>query len=157
MLPRLLTVLLVAVLVVPATPAPGAEPPAASVGTSDEAVLRDFKQRLWPQAYANRDAALLDTLLAEEFVAVDPEGQSSTKAEELEYLRTTTVRYESSTYEILRLKVYGDTAVISGRGVTRGTGKNGPFASGYFSTNVFVRRDGRWQAVASHLSGVKPL
>jgi hypothetical protein len=27
----------------------------------------------------------------------------------------------------------------------------------YHSTNFFVRREGRWQAVASHLSGVKPL
>ena len=78
--------------------------------------------------------------------------------EELDYLKTAGhVTYESFDYTIERLRVYGQTALVAGTGRSRGRTKKGTFGTTYHSTNVFVRREGRWQAVASHLSGIKPL
>lgn len=111
----------------------------------------------WGKAYVQRDAALLDRILADDFTVTDAEGVTTTKAEEMADFKSSNVVYESSTYEDAKVRVYGDTAVVAGRGTVKGRGKTAVFHTQYFSTNVFVKRQGRWQAVASHISGVKRL
>lgn len=123
---------------------------------NDEAELRRLKGHDWPEAYRNRDTVLLDRILADEFVVIDADGQASTKQDELAYLKQSShVTYESFDYTIERLQVYGQMALVAGMGRSRGRTAQGAFHTTYQSTNVFVRREGRWQAVASHLSGIK--
>ncbi|MBD0256614.1 MAG: nuclear transport factor 2 family protein [Cytophagales bacterium] len=124
----------------------------------DEAELRRLKGHDWPAAYRNRDTLLLGRILADEFVVVDADGQAATKRDELDYLKKSAhVTYESFDYTIERLRVYGQTALVAGTGRSRGRTEKGTFRTMYHSTNLFVRREGRWQAVASHLSGIKQL
>jgi ketosteroid isomerase-like protein len=57
----------------------------------------------------------------------------------------------------MRVSVYGDTAVVTGLEKMKGTYKG---AFGQFTvcfTNVFVRRDGRWQLVAHQSTEVRSL
>lgn len=57
----------------------------------------------------------------------------------------------------LKVRVLGDVAIVQGvdEEVSSVGGKN---ASGKWSfTDVFARRDGRWVAIASHTSEIKPL
>jgi hypothetical protein len=50
-----------------------------------------------------------------------------------------------------------DNAVIAGTGVVKGApGPDGPHDFTYESSNVMIKRDKRWQAVLSHVSGVEP-
>lgn len=49
----------------------------------------------------------------------------------------------------MQVRVYGDTAVVIGRNTEKGTLKGKPYTYTYRWTDVFVRRDGRWQAVVS--------
>jgi ketosteroid isomerase-like protein len=124
----------------------------------DRAQLRQLKEYDWPEAYRQRDTLLLGRILANEFVVVDADGQSSTKADELQYLKTSDhVTYESFHYTIERLCIYGQTALVAGVGRSKGRTRRGTFHTVYHSTNLFVQREGRWQAVASHLSGIKEL
>ncbi|MCM2269090.1 MAG: nuclear transport factor 2 family protein [Thermoanaerobaculia bacterium] len=123
---------------------------------ADEAELRHLKEVLWPRAYFEQDVALLDALLADEFQMVDAAGNWSTKRDQLERVRTSKPDYDSLRFEIKRLEVFADgTAIVAGEGTIRGVEQNRPYVATYQSTNVLVRRDGRWQAVASHVSGVK--
>ena len=126
--------------------------------SADHARLREIKEVLWPKAYREQDTALLDQILANEFESIDAEGARSTKAEELDYIRKNKPGYDSFRFEIKRLQVFPNrTAIVSGTGhvVTEPKdGKNGSHTE-YQSSNVFVERDGRWQAIASHVSGVK--
>ena len=123
---------------------------------SDETVLREIKEVLWPKAYAEQDVDLLDSLLAEEFQMVDAEGNWSTKTDELAWVRSNPPSYDSLVFEIKRLDIFaGATAIVAGEGVVRGTDDEGPYLMRYQSTNVLIKRDGRWQAVASHVSGIK--
>lgn len=62
----------------------GTAPAHATQTDSAEAELREIKEVLWPRAYREGDAALLDRLLADEFRLIDPNGGWSDKASELE-------------------------------------------------------------------------
>lgn len=133
--------------------------PAAFLGaeaSSDEAALREIKEVLWPRAYAEQDVALLDSLLADEFQMVDAEGNWSTKADELEWVRSNPPSYDSLVFHIKRLDIFENgTAIVAGKGVITGSDEEGPYTVEYQSTNVLIKRDGTWKAVASHVSGVE--
>lgn len=130
---------------------------AAAQGRSeDERALRRLKEVEWPKAYKEQDAALLDRILADEFQMVDADGNRSTKAQELDWVRNNKPGYESLTFKITRLDLFENgTAIVGGTGTIRGRDGKGPSVTEYQSTNVLIKRNGTWRAVASHVSGVK--
>ena len=112
----------------------------------DYETLRHLKTVLWPQAYRTQDVTLLDRLLHDTFEMFDGSGNRSTKADELETVRST--RWEPGTFEyrIERLQIYqGSFAVIAGTGIAE--------TYTYKSSNFLVKEDGVWRAIASHVSG----
>ena len=138
---------------VPAVDTPGSDRDAA-----DKTRLRELKEVLWPRAYREQDTALLGQILADEFESIDAAGARSTKAEELDYVRKNKPSYDSFRFEIRRLQIFENrTAIVSGTGHIESKAKEGKKGSRteYQSSNVFIERDGRWQAIASHISGVK--
>ena len=131
---------------------------AAEPNSKDAAKLREIKEVFWPKAYREGDVALLDKILAEEFEMVDDEGKVSTKREELDYIGKNRPTYRSFQFEITRLQVFENrTAVVSGTGRLEfdATSKEKAHSIQYKSSNIFIERDGRWQAIASHVSGIK--
>ena len=121
----------------------------------DEEALRHIKTVVWPKAYAEQDTVLLGKILAPEFQSIDAQGRWSTKADELEWITHNKLSHDSFVYEIKRLDIVdGHTAIVSGIGKAAGANENGPYRYQYHSTNVLVKREGRWQAVASHVSGI---
>ena len=126
--------------------------------TADEAALRELKEVLWPKAYFEQDTQLLDTILAREFQMVDGDGNWSTKADELSWLGKNKPAYDSLAFSIRRLDIFENgTAIAAGTGTIRGSDEKGPYVAEYQSTNVLIKRDGRWQAIASHVSGYKKI
>lgn len=133
---------------------------AADPKAVDATRLREIKEVLWPKAYREGDAALLNNILADEFQMVDAEGAISRKVEELEYVKKNKPSYKSFRFDITRLEVFENrTAIVSGTGRMEFdvTGKAKAHSVEYKSTNVFIERDGRWQAIASHVSGLKKI
>ena len=127
----------------------------ARAQSADEAFIRKFKTEDWPRAYRTQDTALLDRMLADSFVVVDDQGGWSTKAQEIADLKRTPWKNDGFTFTIRRLDIYGgDTAIVSGEGLVRYEGEK-PRQVRYQSSNVLVKQDGTWRAVASHVSGVK--
>jgi len=80
---------------------------------------------------------------------IDSRVQTSDRQQGLQYVANnpwTAVNFHS---QIERLDVFGGhTAVVSGRGETD--------TYRYHSSNVLIKQGGRWQAIASHVSGFKP-
>jgi ketosteroid isomerase-like protein len=131
---------------------------AASERSADEAAIRELKESLWPKAYFEQDTALLDRILAPEFQMVDGDGNWSTKAAELDWVAKNKPGYDSLTFEIRRLEVFENgTAIAAGTGTIRGRDGDGPYVARYQSTNVLIKRDGQWRAVASHVSGYQKI
>jgi ketosteroid isomerase-like protein len=58
-------------------------------------------------------------------------------------------KYDAFEVDDLRVRVYGDTAVVTGRSTPRGRDARGQEMHGrYRFLRVWVKRDGRWQVVA---------
>lgn len=133
-------------------------PTRADDKAGDEAALRQLKEELWPRAYREGDVALLERILAKEFQMIDAEGGWSTREQELEHVAKNRPTYKAFRFEIRRLEVFENaTAVVAGRGVVTGPASNPDGAFEYQSSNILIKRDGRWQAIASHVSGVRTI
>jgi ketosteroid isomerase-like protein len=63
-----------------------------------------------------------------------------------------TVRITSSVVDDVSVMVFGDAAVVRGRTVAAGVVNGSPVSARIRFTDVFIRRESRWQAVASHAS-----
>ena len=113
-------------------------------------------ERDWCSAMVKKDAAALSRILADDFAEVTSRGVSSDKAGDLADLKAPNT-LTSCVDDSVKVRVYGDTAVVMGRGRRSGTFKGTPFKDREISyTDVFVRRDGRWQCVASQGTPASP-
>lgn len=113
----------------------------------DSAALESL-ENAWVQATASRDIATLDRILDPSFVETLSNGRRRDKAEALSAAPPPV----GSTQQLQDMKVrtYGDTAIVTG---TNRFSQSGQPAALLFSfTDVFVRRDGAWRAVSSHMT-----
>jgi uncharacterized protein (TIGR02246 family) len=116
--------------------------------------LTELQQQL-ARAWVAGDRAAIERIIAPEWTVTGPDGQISTRADILrEVFETRTHRISSLTIDDVRVRVFGDAAVVTGRTRGRGESGNTPYDVEIRFTDMFVRRDGRWQAVASHASVV---
>jgi len=101
--------------------------------------------RAWDEASVKGDAATLDRLLAAEFTFVG----GVRRAAYLDIVRSksTDTYVESAVSENVQVQVYGDAAVVTATGVTKGKNRGQPYESRYLFMDVWVKRDGRWQCV----------
>lgn len=76
-------------------------------------------------------------------------GRVLTKAQVMQEFGSGDRRIESGSVDDLNVRVFGDITVVTGRSVLTGTylGKRASLVQRF--TDVFAKRDGRWQAVAS--------
>ena len=121
-------------------------------GSGDAETIAGIEQQL-AKAWLSRDRAAIDAILAPEWSVTDAAGQVLTKEQVMqESFGSTERRIDAMTIDEVSVRVFGDAAVATGR--TRATGSyRGTSASVVLRfTDVFVRRDNRWQAVASHAS-----
>lgn len=122
----------------------------------DKKALRYLKEVEWPKAYSEQDTLLLKKILADEFQSIDASGTTSTKRLELDYISVNKPTYSSFKFKILRLDLFENgTAVVSGIGLIKGRNGKGAYEMTYHSSNIFIKRKTRWQAINSHVSGVK--
>jgi len=113
-------------------------------------------EHLWLQAQNSGNVAELDKILASDFARPDPaEGEFITKAEMMTYLRTHPFPHHSGPephFAQLRVTLYGNVAIA--RGILTATDARGAVVRKTLFTDVFVRRQGRWQAVSAQENGV---
>jgi ketosteroid isomerase-like protein len=105
-------------------------------------------ERDWTAAALNKDAAALDKILADDWVGQNPAGMA-TKTEALADLKSGDNKVESETLGDMKVRVFGDTAVVTGSDEEKSSYKGKDTSGHYTWTDVFVRRHGRWQAAAS--------
>ncbi len=100
------------------------------------------------QALLRADTTALSRLVADEFIEVSRLGQLRTKADNLRDIASGNLRLLTVKYDSLTVRIYGDVAVLHGIADNTGTFRGLPFGGKIRYMRVFVRRDGRWQAVA---------
>jgi len=105
----------------------------------------------WASALEHRDAEALGCILAEEFQDVDPEGNLFDRAVTLDKAAS----HRAVHHELTELKahVHGDFGYI--RGLATAVDAQGKVVARVRFTDIYVYRDGRWQAVAGHESTLR--
>jgi len=108
------------------------------------------------EAATHGDTRFLELSTADDYTATNAFGQTSTKAQMLDDLRSGQVKLSPFSREDLNVRVYGDTAVVTGRSTVtvKGTDRLGIGDQLRF-IQVFAKRNGRWQAVAFQQTLVK--
>jgi ketosteroid isomerase-like protein len=105
-------------------------------------------ERDWTEASLKKDAATLGKILADDWVGQGPTG-IATKAEALADLKSGDNKLDSITLGDMKVRVFGDTAVVAGSDDEKSSYKGKDTSGHYTWTDVFVKRQGRWQAAAS--------
>lgn len=100
------------------------------------------------QALLQADTNALSRLVAPEFVEISRLGQVRTRADNIRDIASGDLKLTAVKYDSLTVRIYGDVAVLRGIADNTGTFRGFPFAGRIRYLRIFVRRDGRWQAVA---------
>jgi ketosteroid isomerase-like protein len=105
-------------------------------------------ERDWTQASLKGDATALGKILGDDWVGQGPAG-TMTKAQVLAELKSGDNKTDSITLGDMKVRVYGDTAVVTGSDDEKSSYKGKDTSGHYTWTDVFVKRKGYWEAVAS--------
>ena len=109
-------------------------------------------EHAWGNALLKRDVAGFNRCLADEWVLITSDGSRVTKPMALADLKSGALKIESFRLDDVTVQLYGNTAVVRGV-ITEKSKLHDKDTSGKSRfTDVFVKRDERWQAVASHES-----
>lgn len=126
----------------------------ATGGTDPVASAILQMERDWAAAMVAGDLARLEGIMARDWLLTDPMGQVVTREQALADLRTGALRFESTVPTDLKVTVYGDTAIVKALTVDKGTYKGTDISGKYAVTDVFLKRDGAWRAVSTHVTRV---
>lgn len=124
-------------------PRPGFDSP-------DQEIIRQIvdMERQSKEASLRRDSDFSLRILSEDYVAITPLGQVTTKQETISARRSGQLRYEAMNITDMVVRVYGDTAVVTARADVKGHQLGEDFSGPYRYTRVWVRRNGQWQTVS---------
>ncbi len=124
--------------------------PRTSFDSSEQETIREIidMERQAREASLHRDADFSQRTLAEDYVAITPLGQVTTKQETVSARKSGQLRYDAIDVSDMVVRIYGDTAVVTARADVRGHQLGEDFSGPYRYTRVWVRRTGHWQAVS---------
>ena len=120
---------------------------ASAVSGVEQSLIQMEKD--WSNAGITKDAATLQRVIADDWVGVDYNGKTLSKAEVIADLKSGASTLQSIELGQLKVRVYGNTGVVNGSDTEKSTWKGKDSSGHYVWTDVFVQRNGKWQAVSS--------
>ncbi len=120
--------------------------------TNDEVELEirqvEDKRR---EALLRSDTTALDQIFADDYIVTNQFGQVQTKAQMMSALKSGALKFESVVEDEVSVRVYGDAALVTGRATSKHEGRD---TTQVRFTRVYVKRQGRWQAVAYQVTRI---
>lgn len=121
--------------------------------TSEQEILDLGEQ--WAEAIASNDAGRIGAFMSEDWVIVGENGTTD-KPGFLSWVASGDLTHERmDLVGEARIKIYGDTAVLTARVTNNGHYKNHPFSADEWTTDVFRRQEDGWLCVLSHVTPAK--
>ena len=106
------------------------------------------------QAQIGADAVALERIYADDFIGIGPSGTVRTKAQVIADFTSGDLRFQSITTDDVQVRVYGNTAVETGRSTMIGQDKGKAVPRDNRFSRVWIRQRGRWQLVSNHYSSL---
>jgi uncharacterized protein (TIGR02246 family) len=104
------------------------------------------------QAQIDADAVALDRIYADDFIGVGPSGIVRTKGQVISDFTSGDLKFQSITTDDVQVRVYGNTAVETGRSTMSGQDRGKAVPRETQFTRVWVKQQGHWRLVANHYS-----
>jgi hypothetical protein len=106
------------------------------------------------EALTRADTVALSRMVAAEFVEISRFGALRTRQQNLTEIASGRLKLSTVKYDSLQVRIYGNTAVLTGIAENAGVYGGMPFTGRIRYTRVFVFRDDRWQAVAMQQTSI---
>jgi ketosteroid isomerase-like protein len=94
------------------------------------------------------DVATLEKQTADDYTFVNFNGQMSDKSQMIDNFKTGRTKLTSNDVSDMKVRVYGNTAVITGKADLAGTIAGKETKGQIMFTRVYVKKGGSWQSVA---------
>jgi len=131
---------------------PAAGSTVASVSAADDERTVAALDTEYQAAVAKNDAATMDRILADDFVLVTGRGKVLTKADLLAEARSGRFVYERQEDSSQKVRVWGDTAVVTALLWEKGTKDGKPFEHKLWFSDTYVRTPSGWRYVFGQAS-----
>ena len=116
----------------------------------------DQLEQSWKDALLRRNASAMDGLLADDYIAITPNGTLQSKDQTLANLRTGATQIKSIEFSDRKVRFYGQTALVTSRAEVTGSTGEGDFTGSYRYTRVYVRSSqGKWKIVSFEASRIR--
>jgi ketosteroid isomerase-like protein len=116
----------------------------------------DQLEEVWRNAVLKGDTAAMDSLLADDYIAITASGSLQTKDQALANLRSGRTRITTLDISDRKVRFYGATAVVTSVADVKGTSAEGDFSGSFRYTRVYVRdARGEWKIVSFEASKIR--
>jgi ketosteroid isomerase-like protein len=116
----------------------------------------DHLEEDWREAILNKNVAALDSLLADDYMAITARGMLQSKDETLNNLRDGSMHIKSIEYSDRKVRFYGTAALVTSKAEVTGSSPEGDISGSYRFTRVYARDDkGAWKIVSFEASRIR--
>ncbi len=119
---------------------------------SDEANAVLQTERDLATAYLKSDADGIAQGVMEDYTLTNSMGKITTRSDDIGEAKKNDPKYEIFENYDMKVRVHGDTAVVTGKTHTKGISGGKPFDFQFQFTDTFVKDGGRWRLLAGHVS-----
>jgi ketosteroid isomerase-like protein len=117
---------------------------------AEEELLKVEKE--FAKTIVSNDLEGLGRLVTDDWIIIDPNGEMVDRARFFEVIKSGALTHDMMESEDLRVRVYGDSAVVTAVTRTKGKFMGQEFSTQERATDVFVKHDGQWRCVLTHLT-----
>ncbi|MEW5975060.1 MAG: nuclear transport factor 2 family protein [Acidobacteriota bacterium] len=119
-----------------------------------ESYVRELEavEEAFNRAVVSNDITQISACISDDWVLVTPEAGPVPRERFLQAVSQGILSHDSMTKDIGRIRVYGEVAVVTGRGRNTGMYKGEPIRADEWVTDIYVKTGGRWICVLTHLT-----
>lgn len=116
-------------------------------GSAERAVMQ--MEHEFAACVEKSDTVTYGRLVGDDYTFTTQDAVVRTKGEIIASFKSGVLKYESVSFDDIKVRLYGNTAVVIGRSTVKGQDKGQDISGQYRYTRVYVKRQGRWQLVAN--------
>jgi len=130
---------------------------AARAPANDDATIRLLSAQAdaWDKAIVAKNAAAVAANVAPDFTQIESGGAVIGRDEFVKDLLDPALRIDPYQVEDFGVRLYGDTALLTGRIRMTGVSEGKPFRSHFRYIDVYVKRDGAWKVVSIQITRMR--
>jgi ketosteroid isomerase-like protein len=106
------------------------------------------------EAVVKGDTKAMDSILADDWVGINPRGDVGGKAQTAKDLKDGSIDFEAIDPEEVKVRVYGDAAIVMGRYHVKLTFRGMKVDDLVRTTEIFAKQGGKWRCVSTQVTSI---